>query len=112
MTFTVVQFKHFVQALITTAQVTNYTVPAASQDVLKNIDLTNTSASAVSVTVNIVPSGGSAGSGNMLFGGIVIPANSTMHWTGTKVMNTGDFISTIAGTTNVVVITCDGLESV
>lgn len=111
MSFTLVQFKHFVQSLITTSQVTIYTVPAASQDVLKNIDITNTSGSAVTAGINLVPSGGSAVTGNLLFATISIPANSTFHWTGTRVMNTGDFVSVIAGTTNVLVISVDGLES-
>jgi hypothetical protein len=111
MPFSVVQFKHFVQSYITTSQVTNYTVPASSQDVLKNIDITNTTASAVVVSVNLVPSGGSATNANLLFFSISIPGNSVFHWTGTRVMNTGDFISTIAGTTNACVISVDGLES-
>jgi hypothetical protein len=111
MPFSVVQFKHFVQSLITTSQVTIYTVPASSQDVLKNIDITNTSAASVTCGVNLVPTAGSAATGNLLFAAISIPANSTFHWTGTRVMNTGDFISVIAGTTNVLVISVDGLES-
>jgi len=111
MPFTVVQFKHFIQSLMTTTQTTIYTVPAASQDVIKNIDITNTSASPVTCSLNLVPSGGTVGAGNFLFGTVSIAANSTMHWTGTRVMNTGDFISVIAGTTNILVISVDGLES-
>lgn len=111
MPFTVVQFKKFVQSLITNAQVTIYTVPAASQDVIKGIDIANSSASAVTCSVNLVPTAGAAAAGNLLFGTVTIAANSTLHWTGTQVLNTGDFISVIAGTTNVLAITVSGLES-
>jgi hypothetical protein len=111
MTFTVVQFKKFVQSLITTSQVTIYTVPGASQDVVKGMDLANTSASAVTVSVDFVPSGNSVSAATKIFASVSIPPNSTLHWTGTQVLNTGDFISVIAGTTNVVTISVSGLES-
>lgn len=111
MTFTVVQFKKFVQSLITTAQVTIYTVPASSQDVVKGIDICNTSGSAVIVSVDFVPSAGSVSAATKIFNAVSIPTNSTMHWTGTQVLNTGDFISVIAGTTNVCTISISGLES-
>ena len=111
MPFTVVQFKKFVQSLITNAQVTIYTVPAASQDVVKCIDICNTSGTAATVVVNLVPTGGSATATNQLLN-TTIPANTTLHWTGTQVLNTGDFVSVIAGTTNVLNIMVSGLESV
>ena len=111
MAFATVQFKKFVQSLITNAQVTIYTVPGASQDVIKDIDIANTSAAAVTCSVNLVPSAGAAATGNLLFGTVTIQANSTLHWTGTQVLNTGDFISVIAGTTNVLTIMVSGLES-
>lgn len=111
MPFTFVQYKKFVQSAITNAQVTVYTVPAASQDVVKDLDITNTSALAVTVSVNLVPSGGTAGTANLFLATVSIPPNSTLHWTGTQVLNTGDFISVIASTTNVCNIMVSGLES-
>lgn len=111
MSFSLVQFKKFVQAQITNSAVPIYTCPALSQDVIKNIDITNTSAAAVTVTMNLVPAGGSVGVGNQFFPTMSIPANSIVHWTGTQVMNAGDFISVVAGTTNVCNIMVSGLES-
>jgi hypothetical protein len=111
MTFTVVQFKKFVQSTITAAQVTIYTVPGATQDVIKDIDVTNTTAAAATVSINLVPSGGSAATANLLAGTWSIPANSTVHWTGTQVLNAGDFISVISGTANACNIMVSGLES-
>jgi hypothetical protein len=111
MPFSLVQFKKFIQAQITAAAVTIYTTPALSQDVIKNIDITNTSATAVGVTMNLVPTGGTAGVANQFFGSISVPANSTLHWTGTQVMNAGDFISVVASVTAVTNIMVSGLES-
>ena len=111
MSFSVVQFKKFVQSLITNAQTTIYTVPAASQDTIKCIDVANTSGSAALCTVNLVASGGSAGAVNQLFPAVSVPPNSTLHWTGTQVLNTGDFISVLSNITNVLNIQVSGLES-
>lgn len=111
MTFTVVQFKKFVQSAVTNAQVTIYTVPGASQDVIKDIDITNTTGSAATVSINLVPSGGSALTANLFFALVSVPANSTVHWTGTQVLNTGDFISVISGTNNACNVMISGLES-
>lgn len=112
MAFTVVQFKKFLSPVFFTASAaTVYTVPAASQDVLKCIDVCNTSGATVPFTVYLVPSGGSATAVNSLFASAGLPPNSTMHWTGTEVLNTGDFISIVAGTTNVLTFMASGLES-
>lgn len=110
MAFTIVQYKKFVQVAVATAQTTQYTVPASRQDVVKAFDVANTTAGALTFTMNLVPSGGSAGTGNQILSAVSIPANQTLHWTGTQVMETGDFISTAASGTGLT-LTVSGLES-
>jgi hypothetical protein len=111
MPFSLVQFAKFVQSAVTNAQVTIYTVPGATQATIKDIDITNTTAAAATVSINLVPTGGSAVTANLLAAAWSIPANSTVHWTGTQVLNAGDFISVISGTNNACNIMVSGLVS-
>lgn len=111
MAFTVVQYKRFVQAQSPTAWASLYTVPNATQDVLKGVDLVNTTAGAVTVSVCIVPSGGAPGAANALFFNLSIPANGNQHWSGTQVMNAGDSIYMQGSVANAVTLTASGLES-
>lgn len=110
MPFTVVQFKKMVVGLVPAAITTQYAVPAASQDVLKCIDMCNTTGTAVTVNLYLVPNASSAAQGNLLLG-VTIPAFTTLHWTGTQVLNTGDTIQTSSGTANTVSLLVSGLES-
>lgn len=110
MAFTTVQYIKMVQVAVATAQTTQYTTPASRQDVIKDFDVCNTTAGALTFTMNIVPNGGSAGTSNQILSSVSIPANQTLHWTGTQVMNAGDFISTAASGTGLT-LTVSGLES-
>jgi hypothetical protein len=110
MPFTTVQFKKFAQSAITTSLVTVYTVPASAQDVVKDFDIANTTGSAIPVTVHFVPSGGVAGVATQVLPNSSIAPNSVLHWTGTQVLNTGDFIQVIAGNTGCN-INVSGLEN-
>lgn len=80
------------QAAITAGTTTIYTVPASTRTLVKDIDICNTTAGALTVNVHLVPSAGSAGTGNALFYGASITANTTLQWTGVQVMNAGDTI--------------------
>ena len=80
------------QAAVTAATTTIYTVPALTRAMVKDIDLCNTTAGALTVNVHLVPSGGAAGTGNALFYGVSIAANTTLQWTGVQIMNAGDTI--------------------
>lgn len=110
MAFTTVQYIKMVQVAVASAQTTQYTVPAARQDVVKDFDVCNTTGAAITFTMNLVPSGGSASTANQILSAVSVPANNTLHWTGTQVMNTGDFISTAASATGLT-LTVSGLES-
>lgn len=100
MAYTNVQFKRFVQtALTSSSNTTVYTVPVNTQDVLKSIDFVanSTAAGTYTLTVYIVPSGGSPGPSNAIFDQAFVPASATsyggnVHWNGTQVMNAGDSI--------------------
>jgi hypothetical protein len=110
MTFTTVQYARFFQAALVTAQTTQYTTPSARQDVIKDMEICNTSSSAITVTVNVVPTGGSAGTSNAVLYSVSVPGNQTLHWTGTIVMNASDFVSTATSATGIT-MTASGLES-
>src|SRR5574337_57738 len=110
MAFTTIQYIRLFQAALATAQTTQYTTPASRQDVIKDMEIANTTAAAITVTVNIVPSGNAAGTANQVLPAVSVPANQTLHWTGTIVMNAGDFISTATSATGVTA-TFSGIES-
>lgn len=99
------------QAAIGTSAATLYTVPAATRALVKCIDIGNTTGSAMTVSVHLVPSGGSPGTGNVLIPAVALSANSILHWEGAQVLNTGDFISTIASATGST-ITASGAEAI
>ena len=64
------------QAAITTSATTLYTVPSLTRTYLKDINICNTTGSPVTVNVYLVPSGGSAGTGNALLYGLSVAANT------------------------------------
>lgn len=75
---------------------TIYTVPPLTRTIVKNIDLSNTTAATISVTVYLVESGGSPGAANTLIPSMPVPANGMIQWTGSQVLNSGDSIRTTA----------------
>lgn len=84
-------------AISTTPTVdTIYTVPSLTRTIVKDIDLSNTSAAALTVTIYLVESGGSPGAANTLIPGITIAPNGMTQWTGSQVLNAGDSIRTTA----------------
>jgi hypothetical protein len=80
---------------------TIYTVPQKQQFTLTDIEICNSSASATTFSIYLVPSGGSAGSSNALFGTAPIPGNTTVQWTGSTALSAGSTIQAVAGTANV-----------
>jgi len=102
MAFTVVQFIRMVAQNMPTSPTTVYTVPASRQDVIKSVDLCNTTAAAIVVGMSIA--------GVSLFNGLNVPPGQTVHWTGTLVMNAGEVINLTSAATGVHCI-ISGLES-
>ena len=75
---------------------TVYTVPTLTRAIVKTIDLCNTTAAALTVTVYLVESGGTAGAANTIIPGVTVSANGVFQWTGTQVLNAGDKIQATA----------------
>lgn len=111
MAFTVVQYKRFAQAQIPGTNTTLYTVPAATQDVIKSIDIVNASPSGTTISVFVVPSGGAAGPSNAIYYQQTLTPSQQLHWAGTQVMNAGDQIVVVSGAANACTITISGLEA-
>lgn len=95
---------------LTTSNATLYTVPAATTTILKSMDFVNTSSSAATLTVYVVPTGGSASAANALISGRSIAGNDNLGWEGEMVLNAGDFIVAVAGTTSVINAFLNGVE--
>lgn len=75
------------QTTLTTVFAPVYTVPASTRTYVKQIDICNTTSSAIEVFVSLVPSGGTAGIDNALFYNTTLDGYSTLSWTGTQIMN-------------------------
>jgi hypothetical protein len=75
---------------------TVYTVPTLTRAIVKTIDLCNTTAAALTVTVYLVEAGGTAGASNTLIPGVTIPPNGVFQWTGTQILNASDKIQATA----------------
>lgn len=99
------------QAAITGSIATLYTVPASTRAFVKDMDICNTTAGALTVDVHLVPSGGSAGTSNAILYGYSINGNATLQWTGTQIMNAGDTIQVKASGLGCTV-TASGAEAV
>ncbi|HEY6018754.1 MAG TPA: hypothetical protein VIY48_02360 [Candidatus Paceibacterota bacterium] len=82
-----------------TSVTTVHTVAYQQQDALTQFDVCNTTAASINLNVHIIPSGGSAGTGNALCYGVSIPANGVWQWTGELIMDAGTFIQANASAT-------------
>lgn len=99
------------QAAITTGVTTLYTVPALTRAFLKDLDIVNTSAGALTYRIFLVPSAGTAGTANALFYDFPIDSKENIQWTGTQILNAGDTIQIQASGTGIT-ITASGAEAV
>ena len=111
MAFSTITPNQLAQAAIGVATSTLYTVPAATRTFVKDMDICNTTASAITVRVHLVPNAGVAGTGNAVLYDASIPAKSTVQWTGTQVISAGATIQASASNTGVT-ITISGGEAV
>ena len=100
------------QAALTTSYVTLYTVPTTpTRTYMKQIDVCNTTGSAATFNLHIVPVTFSAGTQNALFYAQTVAANSTFSYAGVQVLPTSSFISAKASATGLTV-TISGGEAV
>jgi hypothetical protein len=98
------------QAAITTGFTTLYTTPSspATRTYVKDINICNTTAGALGVYVHLVPSGGTAGTGNALYYNTSVAANSNIRWNGIQIMNEGDTIQIKASGTGITITVSGG----
>ena len=96
------------QAAITTGVTTLYTVPASTRTLLKEFSIANTTAAAINVRVFLVPSAGSAATGNAFLYDVPVPANNALQYNGIEVLNAGDTIQIQAVSTGLTIIASGG----
>jgi hypothetical protein len=99
------------QAALTTSYATLYTTPNNTRTFVKDIDIINTTASAIGIYVSLVPSGGTAGTSNALFYNTQLPPNTIVQWAGSQILDAGSTIQVKASTTGCT-ITASGGEAI
>lgn len=104
--------KRLSQGQLTTSYATQYTVPASTSAIIKEIVVCNTTASPVVLDLSLVASGGTAGVTNNILSQVTIGANNTAAFTFAQVLATGGFISAKASTGAALTVTISGVEIV
>lgn len=101
----------FTAAYASNSQTTVYTTPAGTRTIIDKCSGYNGTASAVTLAVNLVPSGGSAGATNLIMLKS-IPAGEayTFPQVVGHVLEAGGFISVIAGSASSIVLRVSGRE--
>ena len=96
---------------LTTSPVTLYTVTSpVTSAVVKQILVSNYSASTATLTVNFVVSGGTAGNLNAVIPSVSISANSTITLDITQVINQNGFIAASASVGSAINVMISGYE--
>ena len=93
-----------------TTETTLYTVPSATSAIVKQIVVCNTTGSAITFSLSLVPYGSSAGTSNRLFSSLSVAANETIFLDVSQSMTAGDFISAYSSVSGVTV-TISGVEN-
>lgn len=91
-----------------TSIATVYTVPGATTVKLASIVLCNTTTSSATVTISVVPLGGTAGVANRIASSLSVGANATTVIETPVYMNAGDFIAALQGTASAITVTVSG----
>lgn len=98
---------------LTTSSATYYTVPANTITTISACTLTNTTSGAVTATVYLVPSGGSAGVANCILSARVIAAGESYN-VGSAIgqsMADGGTLQALAGSATSITLVASGYES-
>lgn len=96
---------------LTTSASAYYTVPSATTSIVKQILLSNVTASDATATIHFIPDAGSLLPTNKVFGEITISANSTQVIDLSSVLPTGSQISALSGTASAINIHISGVEA-
>lgn len=86
---------------------TIYTVPGSTRALVKDIDIANTTAAAITIRLWL---GSGTATSNAIFYDTSVSANSTLQWTGTQVLNATEAIKAQASATGLTV-TASGAEA-
>jgi len=89
---------------------TLYTASGSTTTILKSITVTNTTATSATFSLSIVPSGESQSASNQIISALPVNGNVTMTFENVGMLNTGDFISALQGTTNAISLHIYGVE--
>jgi hypothetical protein len=98
-----------------TAQATDnveYTAPTATHTIIDKFTATNITGSSQTLTINLIPSGGSVATANIITNALSIAAGATVDVTDVKnhILNPGDAISAKCGNASALVIRSSGRE--
>jgi hypothetical protein len=94
------------------ADTTIYFAPVSTKTIIDKFTATNTDGSTRTLSVNIIPNGGSVGGDNLIVSTISITAGSTADLTElqNQILNEGDAISVVASLVNAIVVRVSGRE--
>jgi len=109
------KYKRFVDgSLVATSATTYYTAPASTKAVIRNLAFTCQSTNAQWVHVYLVPSGGTAGTGNAIANARAIAPNETWVCQAAvgQVLEAGGMLQCTAGTSSSVAVVASGVEIV
>lgn len=100
------------QGQIGTAETTVYTVGTSNTHTKVHkfqVTVANVATTDATLSLSIVPSGDIAGSANRILESVNVSANSVANLTFNQVLDTGDFISGLQGTSEALTITISGV---
>lgn len=97
---------------ITQLSTSNSTIYTATgvKAVIKEILIANTTATAATVTVNLVPAAGTASQSNEILCSLTLSGYSTLTFKCSQVLEIGDFLVAKAGTASALNIIVSGVE--
>jgi hypothetical protein len=105
MTFSVYQYTRMCSILLTTSNATLYTVPALTQALVKDINVSNPTGVAANFQLQMP-------GGQPIFQNTTIPGGTTIHWTGLITLNAGETISGLASVATTVYVIISGQTGV
>lgn len=88
-----------------TSNATLYTVPVSTNVKITSIVMVNTTSSPATVTLNVVPSGGSASASNQVVPAMSVSGNSVSTFDSPVFMAASDFIAGLQGTASAITVT-------
>lgn len=91
---------------LTAAAATVYTVPAATQTIVRNVHVSNSTSAPVTFTMSI----GTDAAGTRWWQPTTISANGNLVWTGFQVLNAAEVLQAYGSTASALNLTISGVE--